>query len=1127
MNKKHAWESKLGYSRLLKSFLILACVLVIHMAGLQSVYAETATVDEMERVCQNWLSYIVSEQGRWGGGFYPNIISVQDIIENDTLLGRYYAISPKGYVIVPVLKELPPVKVYSDECSLDINEPDGFALMIRQVLKDRLRLYTKFYGSLEAGQDATDQPLFGHINSEKWDALSVPSGSFKLGGTKSQMESLDQAGPLLTTGWHQDAPYNNLCPLGYQDDRCVVGCVATAAAQIVWHHQWPPVGEGSHSYYWNGDNSCEGGSTPGEQLSADFSDPYSYESGADAAELCYEMGVAFDMDYGVCGSGAYTLDGATVFPTYFRYDWSTTALHRDNYNQPAWFNIIKNEINRGRPILYQIYTHAIVCDGWREAGELMEYHFNYGWGGSHNAWYAVDNLYCPWEGCDPMVEAMVVNIIPKTALLMLGSDEISDVAGGDGDGIPEAGETIEITITVANFGADAVSDLSVEMFMDDGSISVIDGTTQIGYIAANDSADNSSDPFEITIPPDYISRIDSLLFEMTWIAGEEQKTDTMAIERVIGAVSILLVDDDVNDTLDVFYRNNFENLRLPYDMRVPYTQGSPDSALLCDYDIVCWFTGDFQTQPLTGNEIAATRGYMNAGGKLFLTGQGIAAALNASDPDFLNNYLRSEYVKTDYVPLLMAVPGAQLFDIADTLVIYGSGGASNQTAPDYIAPINGSVAELSYHSSTDNAAVSYSASYRLVFFAFGFESISVYSGQKVNQDVVFARILDFFSYQNPAQCPEIVNLVPWPGEPMNLVEHNPDIIWSYYDESSAPQTAYHLQVDDDSNWAAIGMWDLGPISGDDTSVVYAGSELLDGEKYYIRVRAYNGNLWSGWRYLGIRMNSRPSIPTNLTPRDLDGVTDATPLLSLDNSIDNEFDAVTYSFEVYDDTLMTTLITSIDGIVQGYIGVTTWEVDVTLDDDEDYFWRVMANDGYETTDWTELVRFWVNSFNHEPTAFNLVSPENEGGGSVLPTFVWEVSTDADLYDIVYYTLYYADNPAFYQPVTVSGLTTSEYTVTDTLRDSLYYWKVAAEDLFNGRTTSDSTFIIITVFRGDANSDGNINIGDAVYVINLVFKDGPPPQTLTHGDANCDGNVNIGDAVYVINFVFKDGPGPGCP
>lgn len=65
-------------------------------------------------------------------------------------------------------------------------------------------------------------------------------------------------------------------------------------------------------------------------------------------------------------------------------------------------------------------------------------------------------------------------------------------------------------------------------------------------------------------------------------------------------------------------------------------------------------------------------------------------------------------------------------------------------------------------------------------------------------------------------------------------------------------------------------------------------------------------------------------------------------------------------------------------------------------------------------------------------------------------------------------------------------------------------------------------------GDANGDDFPNVGDAVFLINYVFKSGPPPDPLDAGDANCDIIVNIGDAVYLINYVFKGGPAPcaGC-
>lgn len=68
------------------------------------------------------------------------------------------------------------------------------------------------------------------------------------------------------------------------------------------------------------------------------------------------------------------------------------------------------------------------------------------------------------------------------------------------------------------------------------------------------------------------------------------------------------------------------------------------------------------------------------------------------------------------------------------------------------------------------------------------------------------------------------------------------------------------------------------------------------------------------------------------------------------------------------------------------------------------------------------------------------------------------------------------------------------------------------------------VVITSQTGDANGDCMVNVSDAVYLINYVFKNGDAPVPLEAGDPNCDGSVNVGDAVTIINFVFKGGDPP---
>ncbi|MFH1701584.1 MAG: dockerin type I repeat-containing protein [Candidatus Zixiibacteriota bacterium] len=67
-------------------------------------------------------------------------------------------------------------------------------------------------------------------------------------------------------------------------------------------------------------------------------------------------------------------------------------------------------------------------------------------------------------------------------------------------------------------------------------------------------------------------------------------------------------------------------------------------------------------------------------------------------------------------------------------------------------------------------------------------------------------------------------------------------------------------------------------------------------------------------------------------------------------------------------------------------------------------------------------------------------------------------------------------------------------------------------------------IIEYICGDANNDGRVNISDAVFLINHIFRGGPAPEPIQAGNVNCDESVNISDAVWMINHIFRGGSGP---
>ncbi len=66
-------------------------------------------------------------------------------------------------------------------------------------------------------------------------------------------------------------------------------------------------------------------------------------------------------------------------------------------------------------------------------------------------------------------------------------------------------------------------------------------------------------------------------------------------------------------------------------------------------------------------------------------------------------------------------------------------------------------------------------------------------------------------------------------------------------------------------------------------------------------------------------------------------------------------------------------------------------------------------------------------------------------------------------------------------------------------------------------------------GDADASGQIDVTDAVFLVNYIFAGGPAPRDSAAGDYDCNSQTDITDAVHMINYIFADGPPPcnACP
>ena len=178
--------------------------------------------------------------------------------------------------------------------------------------------------------------------------------------------------------WSQDEPFNELCPKdkNYKDMRTPVGCVATAAAQIMKYHAYPTHGIGSRTYITSQGKTVnadfETATYDWTNMLPDYNGAFTQQQADAVALLCYHVAVAGRMDFDYEGSGTSAKEIAKAFTRNFGYDRNIEYLDRTHYDEPTWNALMLAELQAGRPILQfgegEGGGHAFVCDGYDGKG---------------------------------------------------------------------------------------------------------------------------------------------------------------------------------------------------------------------------------------------------------------------------------------------------------------------------------------------------------------------------------------------------------------------------------------------------------------------------------------------------------------------------------------------------------------------------------------------------------------------------------------------------------------------------------------------------------------------------------------------------------------------------------------
>lgn len=303
---------------------------------------------------------------------------------------------------------------------------------------------------IASGDDRTEQ-ILGYSDKGSVDANNIPENMAAwLEGYAEAIRYIDEngigqvnsssgaavqrkpIGSLLQTEWNQGLPYNLSCPI-IDGNYCVTGCVATALAQVMHYHRWPQVTTAeipSYTYTYNTKEYSTEPITAGTAIDWDSMLPAYYADGtyneknakavANLMKLC---GHSVYMSYSPYESLASTAWGTDALIKYFDYEEETVQmLSRVQYSYADWQDIIYNELENKRPVIYKGRStdagHAFVCDGYSSEDF---FHINWGWGGNSDGFFRLSLLNPSNQGIGgslsnmgfAMSQAIIIGIQPN------------------------------------------------------------------------------------------------------------------------------------------------------------------------------------------------------------------------------------------------------------------------------------------------------------------------------------------------------------------------------------------------------------------------------------------------------------------------------------------------------------------------------------------------------------------------------------------------------------------------------------------------------------------------------------------------------------------------------------------
>ena len=372
----------------MKKFILLLSLFAVISLGHSS---NVVPVEDAIKVSKNFLSERI-------GSLEAQKMSIQlvytEVAADGTPVFYRFQVNDNGFIVISATELGAPVLAYSLESNYKAGT--GADIYYQQYKAELSNLIAN-----PSLAKASDKSAWNYYLND----------NFKISAKKSA----PYVEPLVTTTWTQETYYNQYCPVSSDpqesmDYRTPVGCVALTMSNIMYYYRYPETGHGSVYYIpkeYNDDRELVFTYPP---QSVNFGKThYNYDAMAnvlndysgETAKLSHHAGVSVRMSYGNDGSGSNSSKAIEALQDHFNY--SVTARHEAMKETVVadsllykWEDKLMQELDMHHPLFFDGSSkkaggHAWIVDGYTTIDNVPYFHVNWGWAGSGNGFFRINN----------------------------------------------------------------------------------------------------------------------------------------------------------------------------------------------------------------------------------------------------------------------------------------------------------------------------------------------------------------------------------------------------------------------------------------------------------------------------------------------------------------------------------------------------------------------------------------------------------------------------------------------------------------------------------------------------------------------------------------------------------------